>query len=102
SFFFPPSERCSMRIPLLCSVAVLCAAGAAHAQGWPAPQQGSYDPYQAAYAAAAQGYSNQGYPNGYPGAYPTAAPQAPFDYANGYYHFQQYQPPAPVPPGDGG
>src|SRR6478736_1618794 len=79
----PFQEGSSMR-SALCSVALLCAAGAAQAQGWPAPQ--GYYP-NAAY------YPNGGY---YPNAGPAPAPeyygaqQPPFDYSNGFYHFQQY------------
>jgi hypothetical protein len=89
-----------MRIVLLCSVALLCAAGAVQAQAWPAPQ-GYNGPYQQGYypaGYAANGYPAAGYGNGYPAGQPVAQNQ-PFNYANGYYQFPAYQPPVPAPAG---
>src|SRR5262245_27560546 len=80
SSFILPTKGCSMRIGLLCSVALLCVGALAQAQTWPA-QQGYYGPYPG-------GYYGGGYPQMGPGAY-----------ANGYYQFlQSQQQPCPIAP----
>jgi hypothetical protein len=97
-----------MRIVLLCSVALLGAAGAVDAQAWPGPQ-GYYGPSQGYYPVGYNAYANAGYVNnayftgyGYGNNYPAgyaAGQNQPYNYVNGYYQFPAYQPPVPAPAG---